>query len=221
MRSPKETTGRGDDGMYAGERSLKTWKRRRLGGELPPGYEQLFHSLSSQTQDTLSLQLCFRCSHTPDSVCAQEKKPLTSLKDYNQETISWSYRFYKLDYDIWNPRDVWVGSGPDGMIKESSSSDRSTAEDSHEASGWTLTRCRCELHLLVRPWRIGTKPDDTALRFHSNLCSTCSSLKLLSILQVYKFKGQSSICIQNTLGKACNYALALIISVSSAARLRG
>lgn len=40
MRSPRETTGRGDDEMQgSGEKfkDLKEVERRRLGGKLPPG----------------------------------------------------------------------------------------------------------------------------------------------------------------------------------------
>lgn len=68
-----------------------------------------------------------------------------------------------------------------------------------------------------------SKSDDTALKFHSCLCSTCSYLRLLFILQVYSFKDGTgfpegrclSILKHNKNSPACNYAPAFIISVPS------
>lgn len=103
---------------------MKAVERRRLGGKLPPGSEQLLHSELSYTGLTLT------AAHAPtesvDESChgseeEEEEEGETSHLSEGFTTgkqfpavivfISWIKR------DIWSLRDVWVGSVLEWMSK--------------------------------------------------------------------------------------------------------
>ena len=97
--------------------------------------------------------------------------------------ISW------INRDIWSLRDVcgW-GASVNGWVRTEGRLDKSFQQT-------ILGRYRPE-SLQVWTWfprEAGEACDDTALRLPCNLCGTCSSAKLLSILRVYDFKARADL----------------------------
>lgn len=166
-------------------KDLKEVKRRRQGGKLPPAFEQLLHSPSfiqrihsqccaallsdAHTHSQQALRECV-CSRA-----ATEKKKKISrlslgLQSGNNSPGVLVFKNW-IKKDIWNPRGAWAGSSSlEWMNKRLkmtgwSSPGLIAPDDSPEVSDSTPTRCRCELYLLMRPRRIWTRSDETALTF--------------------------------------------------------